>query len=120
MEELTKVKQGLKTSSMDDDTFEATRETCMFLGGKLMDTRSKQLRCYSDNEDLETTINKDIMSLRFEDKDFEDLDINQVRASTPFRQLSPTPLDSHRSREPSPFITETWIWNHHSRWIKAS
>ena len=94
LEEFNKVKQGLKTSSMDDDTFEATRETCMFLGGKLMDIRGKQLRCYSDNADLETTINKDIMTLRFEDKDFEDLDINQVRASTPLRQLSPTPLDS--------------------------
>jgi len=104
LEEFNKVKQGLKTSSMDDDTFEATRETCMVLGGKLMDIRSKQLRCYSDNEDLETDINKEIMTLRFEDKDFEDLDINQVRASTPLRQMSPTPLDRHRSREPSPFI----------------
>merc|ERR1711970_1362419 len=104
LEEFNKVKQGLKTSSMDDDTFEATRETCMVLGGKLMEVRSNQLRCYSDNEDLETDINKSIMTLRFEDKDFEDLDINQVRASTPLRQMSPTPLDRHRSREPSPFI----------------
>ena len=69
-----------------------------------MDIRSKQLRCYSDNEDLETTINKDIMTLRFEEKDFVDLDINQDQASTPLHQLSPTPLDWHRSREPSPFI----------------
>merc|ERR1712106_770404 len=103
LEEFNKVKQGLKTSSTDDDTFEATRETCMFLGGKLMDIRNKQLRCYNDNEDMETEINKEIMTLRFEDKDFADLDINQVRASTPLRQLSPTPLDRHRSREPSPF-----------------
>merc|ERR1712215_7362 len=78
--------------------------TCMMLGGKLMDTRSKQLRCYADNEDLEMGINKDIMTLRFEDKDFEDLDIEKVRASTPLRQMSPTPLDRHRSREPSPFV----------------
>merc|ERR1712142_1043351 len=84
LEEFNKVKLGLKTSSMD--------------------TRSKQLRCYADNEDLEMSINKDIMTLRFEDRDFEDLDIEKVRASTPLRQMSPTPLDRHRSREPSPFI----------------
>ena len=42
LEEFNKVKQGLKTSSMDDDTFEATRETCMFLGGKLMDIRHQK------------------------------------------------------------------------------
>ena len=53
-----------KSSMMDEEEFDATRETCMILGGKLMDTRSKQLRCYADNEDLETVINKEIMAIR--------------------------------------------------------
>merc|ERR1711936_1221389 len=102
--EFNKVKQYLKTSSMNDDEFDATRETCVLLGGKLMDIRSKQLKCYTDNEDLEVTVNKEIMTFRFEGKDFDDLDLNKVRANTPLRQLSPTPLDRHRSREPSPFV----------------
>lgn len=42
--------------------------------------------------------------IRFEDKDFQEMDVEQIRASTPLRKLSPTPLDRHRSREPSPFI----------------
>ena len=67
--------------------------------------RQRQTMCYSDTSDLKLVINKDIVSLKFEDKDFEDLDINQIRASTTVRQLSPTPLDRHRStsREPSEF-----------------
>ena len=75
------------------------------LGGKLGNIRQRQTRCYSDTSDLKLVINKDIVALKFEDKDFEDLDIDQVRASTPVRQLSPTPLDRHRSRsrEPSEF-----------------
>lgn len=35
LEEFTKVKQCLATSNMDDDTFEAARDTCLVLGGKL-------------------------------------------------------------------------------------
>ena len=50
---------------MDEEEFDATRETCMMLGGKLMETRAKQTRCYSDNEDLEVVINKEIMALRY-------------------------------------------------------
>eukprot|EP00092_Neocalanus_flemingeri_P010785 GFUD01011614.1.p1 GENE.GFUD01011614.1~~GFUD01011614.1.p1 ORF type:complete len:1750 (+),score=541.73 GFUD01011614.1:94-5343(+) len=103
MGEFSKVKQILITNSMDDETFEAAKETCMVLGGKLGDVRHKQLMCYSDSRDLETAINKDIMTLRFENQDFEDLDLNHVRCNTPLRELSPTPLDRHRSREPSPF-----------------
>ena len=34
---------------------------------------------------------------RFEEKDFADLDLNQVRAQTPLRELGETPLDRHRS-----------------------
>lgn len=51
---------------MDEEEFDATRETCMLLGGKLMDIRAKQHRCYSDNEDLEIVINKEIMAIRCE------------------------------------------------------
>ena len=49
---------------MDEEEFDATRETCMLLGGKLMETRAKQNRCYSDNEDLEMVINREIMAIR--------------------------------------------------------
>ena len=50
---------------MDEEEFDATRETCMLLGGKLMETRAKQNRCYSDNEDLEMVINREIMAIRY-------------------------------------------------------
>merc|ERR1712173_495478 len=99
-----KVKDALITASMDDEYFEATKDTCVFLGGKLTEVRNKQLLCYSASRDLETAVNKDIMTIRFEDKDYADLDLEQVRASTPLREMEPTPLDRHRSksREPSP------------------
>ena len=64
LEEFKKVKLQLKEKSMDEEEFDATRETCMLLGGKLMDIRAKQHRCYSDNEDLEIIINKEIMAIR--------------------------------------------------------
>merc|ERR1712088_1204986 len=102
--EFKKVKDALITASMDDEYFEATKDTCVFLGGKLTEVRNKQLLCYSASRDLETAVNKDIMTIRFEDKDYADLDLEQVRASTPLREMEPTPLDRHRSksREPSP------------------
>merc|ERR1712226_807306 len=102
--EFKKVKDALITASMDDEYFEATKDTCVFLGGKLTEVRNKQLLCYSASRDLETAVNKDIMTIRFEDKDYADLDSEQVRASTPLREMEPTPLDRHRSksREPSP------------------
>merc|ERR1712018_581561 len=102
--EFKKVKDALITASMDDEYFEATKDTCVFLGGKLTEERNKQLLCYSASRDLETAVNKDIMTIRFEDKDYADLDLEQVRASTPLREMEPTPLDRHRSksREPSP------------------
>merc|ERR1711990_1431742 len=102
--EFKKVKDALITASMDDEYFEATKDTCVFLGGKLTEVRSKQLLCYFASRDLETAVNKDIMTIRFEDKDYADLDLEQVRASTPLREMEPTPLDRHRSksREPSP------------------
>ena len=66
LEEFKKVKLQMKENSsmMDDEEFDATRETCMVLGGKLMDTRAKQHRCYADNEDLEIVINREIMAIR--------------------------------------------------------
>ena len=65
LEEFKKVKLKLKEMSMDEEEFDAARETCMILGGKLMDIRAKQHRCYSENEDLEVVINRDIMAIRF-------------------------------------------------------
>ena len=65
LEEFKKVKLQLKEMSMDEEEFDAARETCMMLGGKLMDIRAKQHRCYSENEDLEVVINRDIMAIRF-------------------------------------------------------
>merc|ERR1712001_772400 len=102
--EFKKVKDALITASMDHEYFEATKDTCVFLGGKLTEVRNKQLLCYSASRDLETAVNEDIMTIRFEDKDYADLDLEQVRASTPLREMEPTPLDRHRSksREPSP------------------
>ena len=83
MNEFNRVKEALLTNSLDDETFEVTRETCLVLGGKLGNIRQRQTRCYSDTSHLELVINKDIVVLKFEDTDFEDLDTNQVRASTP-------------------------------------
>lgn len=65
LEEFKNVKLQLKEKSMDEEEFDATRETCMLLGGKLMDIRAKQHRCYSDNEDLEIVINREIMAIRY-------------------------------------------------------
>merc|ERR1711915_958339 len=101
--EFTKVKEALVKNSMDEETFEAAKETCMVLGLKLGDVRNRQLVCYSDSRDLETNINKDIMTINIENKDLEQLDLNYVRCTTPLRELSPTPLERHKSREPSPF-----------------
>ena len=35
--EFSKVKECLETTGLDEDTFEAARETCLVLGGKLME-----------------------------------------------------------------------------------
>jgi len=94
--EFARVKAALLANSMDDDTFDAAKETCLVLGGKLSDVRSRQLICYSDSRDLETDINQNIMKLTFDKKDFSTLDLKEVRCNTPLRELSPTPLDRHR------------------------
>ena len=44
LEEFTKVKECLSTNHMDEDEFEAARETCLVLGGKLGAIRRKQDR----------------------------------------------------------------------------
>merc|ERR1712045_789415 len=103
LEEFARVKAALLANSMDDDTFDAAKETCLVLGGKLSDVRSRQLISYSDSRDLETEINQNIMKLTFDKKDFSSLDLKKVRSNTPLRELSPAPLDKHRSRDPSPF-----------------
>ena len=50
-------------------------------------------------------INAEIMAIKIEDRDLNEMDIQEIRAKTPVRELSPTPLDRHRSksRDPSPF-----------------
>ena len=93
LDEFTKVKQCLQNTSMDDDTFEAARETCLVLGGKLGGIRRKQDRCYTDTRDLEIVIDKEIVECRYEDSDLSELDLKVVRCQTPVRQISPTPLD---------------------------
>ena len=95
--------------------------------GKLTEVRNKQLLCYSASRDLETAVNKDIMTIRW--TAFQTFQLNtvsglrtrttqtltwnrcvlsdvrnqlhpnclgQVRASTPLREMEPTPLDRHR------------------------
>ena len=101
--EFARVKAALLANSMDDDTFDAAKETCLVLGGKLSEVRTRQLLCYSNSRDLEAEINQTIMKLSFDRQDFASLDLQQVRSNTPLRELSPTPLDRVRSREPSPF-----------------
>ena len=96
--EFTKVKECLTTNHMDEDEFEAARETCLVLGGKLGAIRRKQDRCYGDTKDLETLIDKDIVACKFEEKELRDMDLSEVRGRTPVRQMSPTPLERHRSQ----------------------
>ena len=109
--EFSRVKQCLATNHMDDDTFEAARETCLSLGGKLGVIRRRQdrlskliifvfpytfCRCYMDVKDLETTIDKHVINCNFEEADLNDIDLEYVRSCTPVRQISPTPLERHR------------------------
>merc|ERR1711874_33697 len=101
--EFARVKAALLANSMDDHTFNAAKETCLVLGGKLAEVRTRQLLCYSNSRDLETEINQNIMKLNFDRSDLATLDLQKVRSNTPLRELSPTPLDRVRSREPSPF-----------------
>ena len=63
---------------MDDDTFDACKQTCLVLGGKLSDVRTRQLLCYSGSRDLETDINNNIMKLSFQPTDLAKLDLGQV------------------------------------------
>ena len=63
--EFVNVKASIASSCMvDEDEFEAARETCLVLGGKLMEVRGQQERCYQDNEDLEAAVDRDIVRLR--------------------------------------------------------
>lgn len=96
------MKDCLQDTSMDDDTFEAARETCLVLGGKLGSIRNQQLRCYDEIRELELMIDKEGPAW-LEDKSLVDIDLSSVRGRTPVRKLSPTPLERHRScsREPA-------------------
>merc|ERR1719195_1258560 len=85
LEEFTKVKQCLATSNMDDDTFEAARDTCLVLGGKLGAIRRRQDRCYGDTRDLELVVDKEIVALgRYEERDLGSLDLEEsCKAAAP-------------------------------------
>merc|ERR1711874_24213 len=127
LEEFARVKAALLANSMDDDTFDAAKETCLVLGGKLSDVRSRQLICYSDSRDLETEINQNIMKLTFDKKDFNTLDLKEVRSNTPLRELSPTPLDKHSPRVQvqrpltlQDAATEADLGHHHTRRLPGS
>ena len=73
--EFARVKAALLANSMDDDTFDAAKETCLVLGGKLAEVRTRQLLCYSNSRDLETEINQNIMKINFDRADFASLDL---------------------------------------------
>lgn len=60
--EFTTVKECLESTGLDEDTFEAARETCLVLGGKLGSIRNQQSRCYTDTRQLELDIDKEILA----------------------------------------------------------
>ena len=100
--EFKKVKECLQDRSMDEDTYEAARETCLVLGGKLGSIRNQQLRCYDETRELEVMMDKEVLAW-VEEKDLADLDLVLERGRSPVRELSPTPLERLRSssREPT-------------------
>merc|ERR1711973_432585 len=104
LKEFYNVKEVLTENSLNEEDYEATKSTCLFLGTKLQELRKEQKRCYEENQTLENFVNKEIMTLIFENKDFAQLDIERERATTPVRKLPQTPIQIRRSRsrEPSP------------------
>ena len=73
--EFRKVKDCLQDFSMDEDTFEAARETCLVLGGKLGSIRNQQLRCYDETRELEVRIDSEVLAW-VEEKDLADIDLS--------------------------------------------
>ena len=75
--EFTKVKECLESTGLDEDTFEAVRETCLVLGGKLGSIRNQQSRCYTDTRQLEVDIDKQILACKIEAADLADIDLRE-------------------------------------------
>ena len=75
--EFTKVKECLESTRLDEDTFEAARETCLVLGGKLGSIRNQQSRCYTDTRQLEVDIDKQILACKIEAADLADIDLRE-------------------------------------------
>ena len=73
--EFRKVKECLQTTGLDDDTFEAARETCLVLGGKLGSIRNQQSRCYTDTRQLELNIDQEILASKIDAADLADIDL---------------------------------------------
>ena len=75
LDEFSKVKECLETTGLDEDTFEAARETCLVLGGKLGSIRNQQSRCYTDTRQLEVNIDNEILAGKIEAADLADIDL---------------------------------------------
>ena len=73
--EFSQVKDCLQTTGLDEETFEAARETCLVLGGKLGSIRNQQSRCYTDTRQLELNIDQEILASKIEDADLADIDL---------------------------------------------
>ena len=69
------MKECLETTGLDEDTFEAARETCLVLGGKLGSIRNQQSRCYTDTRQLEVNIDNEILASKIEAADLADIDL---------------------------------------------
>jgi len=99
------VKTMINCEPLDEDGFEVTKDTCLFLGTELSELKRQQQDCSYKIKNLEKTINSNIMCLNFCENDLSLLDLEEVRSFTPLGKREPTPLQKikHRSREPSPF-----------------
>ena len=71
------MKECLESTGLDEDTFEAARETCLVLGGKLGSIRNQQSRCYTDTRQLELDIDKEIHASKIEAADLADIDLRE-------------------------------------------
>ena len=78
--EFRKVKQCLQESrdtTVDEDTYEAARETCLVLGGKLGSIRNQQNRCYADCQELELRVDKELLAC-VEESQLADIDLREA------------------------------------------
>jgi len=105
LSEFDAVKKALSHTSMDEESFDATKETCIILGNTLKEIKQQQNICFKKIKDLEESVNTGIVSLKYNQNDISMLDIEHVRSTTPIGKRNCTPLNilKNRSREPSPF-----------------